>query len=262
MKASEFYQTIQSDYVDDDGMLLPSRNTVGSFPETGNGLMYISVFRVLLARIQLQNGPYLPAVQQYCFDEVIKRCQVQPGLYSRGPNKREEQIGIDDVIGLVAYGSFPDRFGCMLREILQYYDNHCGFYSNVPPHKKTLQNWFGFPRYYWLRSLMLSGLGRAGFFQNLLIAIRVAASGTSSHNAAYIKGWLIFAALGPHRSTFHKMGKVSRTILHWSASICRWSLARSKYRNMVGVFADHFGPDHPFTKGADGLNLWWDLGPH
>lgn len=88
------------EYMDADGLVAPWKVPSGSRNGSGNGLLYTSLYYILLANKGLVGTP-----ERLAFMDTVLPCQSsQDGVYNRGP-VHPDQEGPDDYIALVAASS-------------------------------------------------------------------------------------------------------------------------------------------------------------
>jgi hypothetical protein len=83
-------------WTDADGLVSHSRTFPGQRNASGNGLLYTSLYYILLSRLGL-----LSRDDRDTFASIIVNCQVDGGLLKRGPI-HPDQEGPDDYIGVLA----------------------------------------------------------------------------------------------------------------------------------------------------------------
>lgn len=89
-----FKADIIAKYMDSDGLVLPTQ--WGGHPsETGNGLLYMSLYRLICKKLGELEPEEIEA-----FKETVGECTISPGVYRRGPGK--EETAWDDYVGVAA----------------------------------------------------------------------------------------------------------------------------------------------------------------
>lgn len=124
-----------------DGLVSPNINPTPD--STGNGLLYTSLYFILLTRRkELQTGDYAD------FYITVDKCQVPgfKGLFYRSTTKTKEQEAWDDYVGL-SYASVVMGSGDA-DNILFYGHSHKFFslnyiYNDLAPGKFSMDAWFG-----------------------------------------------------------------------------------------------------------------------
>lgn len=129
-------------YRQNDGLVSPDyRPTPDS---TGNGLLYLSLYFILLhRRNEIEDTDFID------FYKTVLNCRVPsyPGLFYRSFTKIEEQEGWDDYIGLVYASSLLNA--PFANEVLLYGQSHKKylifrfFYNDLQPDNFTFKSWFG-----------------------------------------------------------------------------------------------------------------------
>lgn len=214
-------------YQDADGFVTP-RIGVGS----NNGILYTSEYYVLLVKLGLARHDDL-----YAFEQTMRKCQIEPGLFKRHPGASDQE-GPDDYIGLTtaAYLLGSD----IAKEVLDYGKRHAFLYNNEMPgsveHTDDRPNYSAmFGRSPSLIAHLYFAAGETPSFPlRLCWAVSVAYSAfrPSSDQDSHILSSLLVSAMGD------KSGLC--------AHAARLRPSESKMRQIVG---DYFSdPHHPLAR--------------
>lgn len=225
-------------YIDENGLVLPKKNSPGS-PETGNGLLYTSIYYTFLVKLkQFQKGDELD------FARLVLSCQVDTnaGLYHRAPDKTEEQIAWDDYIGVISAASIIGCHGLlnMRRQAERRYLGVLRFcFPNLNPEKLSpLKAWFGRNPWFTGFAKVCLNMNYTGFAE-FFLSLRFLWSGLFINKENIILNWLMANAV-----------KSRSIIVDDSIEFLRRRIIRSKRWSLTTALIHEFGVDHPLTKAA------------
>lgn len=217
---------IESKYTDEDGLILERPNSSAG-PDTGNGIENLCIYNLLLHTSgQLTKDDY----NKFC--SVIRSCEIEKGLYNRGPRKPGDLIGHDDIVALSGVSSVI--CAPFAKDIANYGVQYNWSFNNVDPGTWTLQSFQG--RHVDLIPFWLICGGRSAWWiaQVLLCNSIIYARGDAG---PMILKWIQCRAL------MDKLGRYSI-----AADMFKKSLLRSYPEGMKSVFSEYYGPQHPFAK--------------
>ncbi len=226
------------EYVDDNGLVLPKKNIPGEVPESGNGVLYTCLwigFLYAYDQVVIPKNEFLNAFWDMMFSVRVHNTY---GLIHRAPEKTEDQEGIDDYLGIIFVSAVlgVPAFSA-LDYIYEYGENHHWIFNNVSPQKFTFKAWFG--RYFWFKPLLKIVLYKDNFFDWWLIFFPIAFAGSSGSSSGFINGIIIYVSVLRRKSHF---------VSELAIKILLKNLKASKFKQLSGLFTDHFGVDHPLTK--------------
>lgn len=230
---------IAGKYLDADGLVNPSPINPTDKGKTGNGLLYTSIYYMLLKR----RGD-LTKEDVDSFTKTVNRCMVityggwpMAGLLLRSPTKADLESA-DDYYGVCAATKSLDLVGAFYQYgLCTNYGLFRWNYNNQKPDTFTLQTWFG--RFPWLPAHIQWCAGvKPNILRRLAWAFKIALDSFSSSPEARIKGWLMISATGDCRLS-------SWAVMRW-----RQGLANRFPNGMRDVMAEYFGDYHP-------LSIYW-----
>lgn len=208
-------------YRDSCGLILPKK-WEGTPRETGNGLLYLGIFYLLLDDVNEED--------EKKFTEIVRSCYEQTGLLNRNPGQNDNLNGHDDYIGVCAASlKLNSPVGL---EIYDYGKAHNWCYNNVEPSKFTLRSWFA--RMPWNITHITRCAKKSLFFPIEIVEKLTTIIGISSEASSNILTWCRL------KSTDGWVWNIIKRI--WTYRI------NKKYGSIQGLFAEYFGLDHPLVK--------------
>lgn len=244
------------DYMDADGLVSPRKCKASARNASGNGLMYLAEFLILLRK----RGEIRQPNAVDMLRRALRGCQKGPGLFRRSPSNQDQE-SIDDIYGLCAvFSTF--RLTGWGGALVDYGKNHLGYYDNTRPYcakpfhdfkslvkyvRETFRNWNG-NALLWRQPQLLCAMYAAArrapwwiypfrLYTALVIATSCMVARKSNADARRVS-WLLIQAMTP----------VSR--ICWQASKIWYRRLHRQYGpdGMNAVAALYYEQDHPFTR--------------
>lgn len=182
-------------YIDENNLVLPHRNNPGS-AESGNGLLYTSIYYLLLfVTGKLTKDDVLEFSRRVLDCEVVGRV----GLFHRASDKTGEQIGWDDYIAVIALASLIGANVVKISIRKQSQKRYWLFlrfcYPNLNPDKlRPFKAWFG--RNPWFVAFAKISLGMwFSFVASGVLSLRLVLSARFGSPSGWHLDWLMVEAL-------------------------------------------------------------------
>lgn len=226
------------EYIDADGLVTPRKCLPTDRGITGNGVLYTAELVALLAK----RGELSPQYRQAWID-VMRKCQIVPGLITRSPVKMDDQEGPDDYVGYAvgAYICNP----AMAQEVIDYGWKNKGFFNNEVPgtirRKDGKINWSAFLiRQLQLIALFYYAAGKKPcMFLRMFSAVTIAISGLGvgvEHSDPRFLTWMRIQVVGD-KDWMHRL----------ATKIWMRRLKKQYANGMKDVAERYFEPGHPFA---------------
>lgn len=227
------YLEVIEHYLDEDGLVLPKKNTDGP-NETGNNLYTWIWFYLLWKREEQKDKALIHSFQQLASSLFVSG---YPGLMFKSPGKINDEQSHDDYIWLTAASQIIDN-GHIAYKVWFHGHNHCSTWNNLNPKKFTFRSWFG--RFPWfICHFYYCCFKEPGLFLSLAWYFRILCLGIfgSKSNTA----WLLTYPMVVSRLS---SGSIDKFIVNkWNKKM------RSIYSDgFKGVLAEHLELDHPILK--------------
>ena len=230
MTIEEFRHEVLFHYLDRDLLVALDRDP--SEWSTGNGLLHLGLFMVVLYRQGILDGSTAAI-----FDKAVNQCYVkdllkQPilGLLNRNPGRtdmesRDDYIGVAAASALLCTRHAPD---------IRKYGEQNGFnYNNQDPGKFTWNSWHG--RFLGLPGFYAMCAGKnPGIVQNMALKLKLFFYPKEFQGEILM--WVMTQVL--KRLTPQYDGLINRFEKHLT----------QKYPNLGSLFLPYFGESHPFSK--------------
>lgn len=200
---------------------------------SGNDLLYSCIAAILM----MKHGVWDPE-DAADFHAAILGCRIEPGLYAR-PGWEQDQIGPDDMIGLLAWSYKQDPniadaildYGRKGLHPLDYY------YPSAGQSKFDIRAWLGRSPS-WIAHLEWAAGEKPGWIRRLAWAFSVAFSGKRDQHDEWILSWLLITVAGDR-------GWIER----WATQHYYKRLSRIFPSGLKDVFALYFkDAAHPLSK--------------
>lgn len=212
--------------MDEDGLVIEKPNQSDG-PETGNGVRERSALELLCFKRGETNKYHLED-----FSKTIRSCEVEKGLYNRGPRKPGEMAAHDDRRCLSAVSSILNL--PFAEEINSYGNKHWWSYNNLNPGRWSISTCD-----YRLPGVVPSYRLNAGKnflpLEDIALGASILASSWSKSPKQKIIWWMQVEALAGR-------GMFESVIDQW------WTSLHVQYGSMGPVFAAYYeNEDHPFV---------------
>jgi hypothetical protein len=240
-------------YVQPDGLISP--DSPATPDSTGNGLLYLSLYHILLVRSGLSRPDDFAA-----FNSVVSACVVRrsaagqtsffKGLFTRSPTKVYEMESLDDYIGICAASrvlASDQAADVVMRGISHRFFCFRWIYNCLSPGKFTAQSWFGrmggvIAHFLWSADL------KPNLFRRIWWAVSVVSAGafTPRDSTSVILTSLMVDTMAGKSLLCTLAGAF------WSWRVCvAWGtnhLVNGDSAAMALALADHLGRGHPIAK--------------
>lgn len=197
-------------YRDCDGLIL-DKPWAGTPAESGNGLLYLAVYGVLLARDRLT----LADVSE--FERVIKSCEVTNGRFKRSPYLTPgDACAWDDYVGIASLCKVAGIPGIANR-----------IAKNFPVEQRRFP---GVPAFY-----RVCAGESISFMERVLLSGTIYADAYRGNANGHVITWLITEAVAGSSEC------VDRAIAYWREKM------REQYGTVGVLMGQYFTPNHPFS---------------
>lgn len=214
-------------YTESDGLIL-ERVKTSDGAETGNGIFNLSLVEVIKLRIGESS---VPSVVNFC--NVIQKCEVEPGLFYRGPMKKQELEAFDDYVMLCGASYLLNV--SFAKEVLSYAQKHTWSFNSLEPGKWTAQTCFG--RYpFFIPYVKLSACQPDGLMGECILGTGLIMDSLSKDADTMLMGWMRVQVLK------------GRGVADYSVGIWERALLKKFPNGMQDVASQYYGPAHPITK--------------
>lgn len=224
------------DYLQPDGLIVPRQSREGEeLPDsTGNGLLYLSLYHILLVRRGESR-----VLDYQDFERIVKSCEREAGLMHRSPTKIFEQNSFDDYVGVCAASyHLKSRWA---HRIVNYGNGAKRWpfkwiYNNLEPGKMTKQSWFGRRPDVIAHMQFSTSIITPHIFRVIWQAVAIAVSDVGS-DSSVIQRFLMI-----------EVAKERSLLIRMASAIWHWRLNRAWPYGFKQVLARHFDGLHPIVR--------------
>lgn len=215
-------------YTNNWGFLTNAPRSVGELQRTsGNDILFSAMGAMCRRRL----GLWEKSDQESLQIALKVFAQAEPGLYRR-PGWEQDQIGLDDVVGLGVVSVE------VARQVLSYLRDHCGYYKTAPFADRRITTLLA-PWLYRHVALITHLRWCAGekpnWFQRIAWAFSVAFSGSEKTQDTWFLSRLLIYGAGGYGGIERLAGRI-----YWARLAKAWG----SFRNVLNSY---FGSEHPLS---------------